>query len=65
MGTNNGILTIKDLMSALVGLPEDTQIVIQDRKNYILNIQGVEFPDFEESFAVYLIGADTFDPRQF
>ena len=63
MGTNNGILTIKDLMNALVGLPEGTQIIAENDE--LFNIVGIEFPNFKDTFAVTLKTADTFDPRQF
>jgi len=60
----SGILTIKELMTALAGLPEDTQIVTEN-EDYYLNILGIELPNNDDSFAIVLKTADTFDPRQF
>lgn len=51
-------------MTALSGLPEDTQIVTEN-EDYYLNILGIELPNNDDSFAIVLKTADTFDPRQF
>ncbi len=66
IGTNNGILTVKDLITALSGLPEDVQIIVEDVQNDVmLNLVGVDLPNNDDSFAIVLKTADTFDPRQF
>ena len=60
-----GILTVGELRRLLVGLDDETQVLIAPLgyAEY-LNINDAILPD-EENTALILFGADTYDSRQF
>lgn len=60
-----GILTLGQLRNFTKHLPDTTQIIISDINRTLLNVDLVLLPDNKETFAITLLPADTFDPRQF
>lgn len=73
--TYKGILTVKELRQAIAGLDDSTQVTISSPMNQetpldwyqseAWNVEQVDVPDFDETFSLNLIIADTFDARQF
>lgn len=62
---DQGILTVGELRRWLVGLDDETQVLIGSSDGGYLNIDDAILPDGENYQALTLFGADTYDSRQF
>lgn len=66
MKTAKGFLTVGELKAMLANCHDDVQIVVNDDSNgYYLNINEIAMPNDQDTFAITLFTADTFDARQF
>lgn len=63
--TSGGILTVGQLMKALEGLEESTQIVIGDLDGWYNNIDGFHTPSEDGYTALTFSQGDPVDSRQF
>lgn len=63
--TSGGILTVGQLMKALEGLDESTQIVIGDLDGWYYNIDGFHTPSEDGYTALTFSQGDPVNSRQF
>lgn len=63
--TSGGILTVGQLIKALEGLDESTQIVIGDLDGWYYNIDGFHTPSEDGYTALTFSQGDPVDSRQF